>query len=64
MNAHLSCHRAFLGNKVLAATVAMRPVAATPARETAEVKVNTWSRELIVGGRKEVERGRSALGGL
>ena len=52
MNVNLSCHRAFLGSRVLAPAVAMRPTAATPAREMAEVRVNTLSGELMVGGEK------------
>lgn len=48
MNVNLSCHRAFLGNKVLAPTAATRAIAATPAREMAEVRVNTVSKELMM----------------
>lgn len=54
MNVNLSCHRACLGRKTLAQVVAMRPIVPTPARAMAEVGVNTFSKELMVVGKKGV----------
>lgn len=54
MNASLSCHEAFRGNRAFEAVLAKKPTAATKMREYAEVALKIWVScwLLIVAGRR------------